>query len=367
MLTIQLVAIIGNSLFFVGLLKFPQLRNATNIFLCCLASADVVVALLPMSVTFASYICKWGPENQQDHTAIDITKTHLILDISCGTASVLSLTVVAMDRYFAINWPFLHERVITPKTAGAAVVSVWLVSFATSLVRLDDTLPRDRLTLTNIIITFAIPLAIMTFCYVNIAIIARRQAIRIAELHAAGNSLQRNYAEERETTNDKVSSVTEPSADGKDLAVKERRIEGLQCSSDNLETRGQRKQKSKLQILRRGTMNAVTRIKAVGKELKAAKTLGVVMGVFVITWTPFMCINILSYMHCYPLTPKCNQILTRELVLNLKMLQYLNSALNPCLYVLLNKSWRLAFKKILCCCADNRVSGQSRMTLVGGW
>ena len=367
MLAIQLVAIIGNCMFFVGLVKFPQMRNATNIFLCCLALADIVVALMPMSVTFAIYICQWGPQSQQDTVHRDITMAYLILDISCGTASILSLTVIAMDRYFAINWPFVHQRVIKPQTAAVAVVTVWVIALITSLLRLDDSIKRSSLTLLNIIISFIIPLVIMTFCYVNIAIIARRQMIRIAELNAAGTSHQRRSEGENEPSSDKVTSINETSVDRRSDVVKERRLGEPQSHSSNGEATLKPKKRSRFESLRRGTINAVTRIKAVGKELKAAKTLGIVMGVFIITWTPFMSINIISYIHCYPYTPKCSEMLTLKLVKYLKMLHYLSSALNPCLYVLLNRNWRLAFRRMLCCCVENRVSGESRMTFVGGW
>lgn len=363
MLSIQLVAFIGNCLFFAGLVKFPQMRNVTNIFLCCLALTDIIVALVPMSVTFAIYICQWGPKNQQDTFHRDITMAYLVLDISCGTGSILSLMVIAMDRYFAINWPFVHQRVVKPQTAAVAVVAVWVVALITGLLRLDDGIKRSSLTLLNIIISFIIPLVIMTFCYINIAIIARRQAIRIAELKAAGTSLQRRY----EGESNKIASTSETSVDKKEVVVKEHRLDESQSHSGDNEAVSKQNSRSRFQSLRRGTINAVTRIKAVGKELKAAKTLGIVMGVFIITWTPFMSVNIISYIHCYPFTPKCNEMLPTELVMYLKMLHYLSSALNPCLYVLLNRNWRLAFKKMLCCCIENRVSGESRETFVGGW
>ena len=256
----------------------------------------------------------------------------------------------------------------------------------TSLVRLDKTIPGARLTLMNILISFAIPLVVMTFCYVNIAIIARRQSIRIAQLTAAGTSLQRHHEQETETTNDEIKNDEEG---GKAGRINARRSGGTVCVKDdengivatdnrcdasrNSQDKDQAQHDERkstgfaFKSIRRGTINAVSRMKAVGKELKAAKTLGVVMGVFLITWTPFMSLNIISYMYCYPLSPTCQKILTREAGMYTKLLHYLSSALNPCLYVLLNRSWRQVFRKMLSCCMENRVSGEARTSLIGGW
>ena len=362
LVVIQIIAISGNSLFFVGLIKFPSMRNTTNIFLCCLASADIIVALIPMSVTFAIYACNFGPRDQTDLLYKDVTLTYIILDIACGTASILSLTVIAMDRYFAINWPFVHERVIVPKLAACAVVAIWLIAFTTSLIRLDESLPKSHILLSNILISFGIPLLVMTYCYVNIAVIARRQSIRIAQLTAAGLSSQRRSEQtETETTNMELSGRNEAKPD----------VEG----SDNHATEGkeeERKSKKEtvsktMSTIRRGTIHAVTRLKKVGKELKAAKTLGIVMGVFILTWTPFMSLNIISYMYCHPYTPKCKEMLSYNMAKYFKLLHYASSALNPCLYVLLNRKWRDIFRQMLCCCIENRISGEMRTSLVGGW
>lgn len=359
MVLVQVVAIVGNCLFFIGLIKFPQMRNATNIFLCCLASADIIVALVPMSATFAIFICQWGPTSQQDQFHKDITLFYIIVDISCGTASILSLTVIAMDRYFAINWPFVHQRVVKPRTAAIAVGAVWTVALVTSVIRLDEDVPRKTFTLLNLLISFIIPLIIMSFCYINIAIIARRQAIRIAQLNAAGSSLQRRCEQDTETTNDDLSSKAENSD--------KRKEENDDTSGQHNEEEIGKSRESRLKSLRRGTINAVSRMKAVGKELKAAKTLGIVMGVFIITWTPFMSVNIISYIHCQPYTSKCTEMLTYDRVMYIKLLHYLSSALNPCLYVLLNKNWRQVFHRMLCCCMQNRISAEARTSILGGW
>lgn len=77
------------------------------------------------------------------------------------------------------------------------------------------------------------------------------------------------------------------------------------------------------------------------KELKAAKTVGVVIGAFVICWGPFFVLNLI-----YGLCESCSP-LPEESVLAAKWLHYVNSVLNPIIYACMNKDFRSAFKKLL--------------------
>ncbi|KAK2558448.1 Octopamine receptor beta-1R [Acropora cervicornis] len=73
-------------------------------------------------------------------------------------------------------------------------------------------------------------------------------------------------------------------------------------------------------------------------ELKAAKTLGVVIGAFIVCWSPFFALNLRYYIcHCTP---------PALIVSMAKWMHYGNSMLNPLIYGLLNKDFRFAFKKL---------------------
>ena len=74
-------------------------------------------------------------------------------------------------------------------------------------------------------------------------------------------------------------------------------------------------------------------------ELKAAKTLGVVIGAFIVCWSPFFGLN-LSYYICRCAPPPL-------VVSAAKWMHYGNSVLNPLIYGLMNKDFRYAFKKLL--------------------
>ena len=80
---------------------------------------------------------------------------------------------------------------------------------------------------------------------------------------------------------------------------------------------------------------------AMSQERRAAKTLGIVMGCFVICWLPFFIITVLRGF--YPkehFHPILLQVVT--------WLGYFNSTCNPIIYTFFNKDFRKAFKKISC-------------------
>lgn len=81
-------------------------------------------------------------------------------------------------------------------------------------------------------------------------------------------------------------------------------------------------------------------------EVRAAKTLGVVMGAFVICWSPFFLLNLV-----YGVCISC--IIPPEAVMATKWMHYCNSVLNPIVYACMNKEFRHAFVSIL-------MSGKSR-------
>ena len=74
-------------------------------------------------------------------------------------------------------------------------------------------------------------------------------------------------------------------------------------------------------------------------EMRAAKTLAVVMGAFVISWGPFFIINMVYGF--------CLRCITPESVVVAKWMHYSNSLFNPIVYACMNKEFRKAFCIIL--------------------
>lgn len=76
------------------------------------------------------------------------------------------------------------------------------------------------------------------------------------------------------------------------------------------------------------------------RERKAAKTLAVITGVFVMCWLPFFVMALLM-----PLCAQCN--FSPYLLSALLWLGYFNSTLNPILYTVFSPDFRNAFRRLL--------------------
>ena len=95
---------------------------------------------------------------------------------------------------------------------------------------------------------------------------------------------------------------------------------------------------TRIYIVARRQARRIGRSRNYTTDVKAAKTIAVVIGAFVFCWAPFF-VSVIGYIHStefYPLMIyKCA-----------KWLEYLNSCLNPILYTCLNKTYRRAFRRL---------------------
>lgn len=80
---------------------------------------------------------------------------------------------------------------------------------------------------------------------------------------------------------------------------------------------------------------------SLSKERRAARTLGIIMGVFVVCWLPFFLM--------YVIIPFCGDTCcpSQKLKNFITWLGYINSVLNPIIYTIFNLDFRRAFRKLL--------------------
>lgn len=87
---------------------------------------------------------------------------------------------------------------------------------------------------------------------------------------------------------------------------------------------------------------------ALRKEIKAAKQLGVIMGVFTVCFLP--------YFVCFTVVAFCPRCVSAQLMTWVTWVGYLNSTLNPILYPLCNANFRRKLRQMLQCMTSSRRS-----------
>lgn len=95
-------------------------------------------------------------------------------------------------------------------------------------------------------------------------------------------------------------------------------------------------------ISKMGKRNIKTQVKRFKMETKAAKTLGIIVGGFIVCWMPFFTMYLVGAF--------CEDCINSVVFSILFWLGYCNSAINPCIYALFSKDFRFAFKRIICRC-----------------
>lgn len=79
---------------------------------------------------------------------------------------------------------------------------------------------------------------------------------------------------------------------------------------------------------------------SLSKERRAARTLGIIMGVFVFCWLPFFLM--------YVSLPFCDTCCMSDRLINfITWLGYINSGINPIIYTIFNLDFRKSFKRLL--------------------
>ncbi|XP_027218234.1 probable G-protein coupled receptor No18 [Penaeus vannamei] len=381
--------IVGNVLVILSVFTYRPLRIVQNFFIVSLAVADLTVAVfvLPFNVAY-SIIGKWV-------FGIHLCQMWLTCDIMCCTASILNLCAIALDRYWAITDPINYAQKRTVKRVLAMIGLVWAISVVICLPPLfgwndwPDVFTSD----TPCILTqergfviysssgsFYCPLLIMTLVYVKIFTATRR---RLRERAKASRLNQLPPAGKARPPREEDSALSENGHNGysdtckKKLVQKKRRKKrkaaaaaaaasgrpssstpGLAPPAETSDPSHAKDDASPLD--EKAGVGVVVRLDAkdgsqihqfieerqkisLSKERRAARTLGIIMGSFVVCWLPFFLMYVIL-----PFCPTC-PVPNDKLINFIVWLGYINSSLNPVIYTIFNLDFRRAFAKILRC------------------
>ena len=170
-----LAAITGNVVVLWLFYKHESLRTISNRFLASLSVADAFVGLV-IDPVWIVIICWIQPRGQKNLSMI--TK---MLWIHTTAATTLNSCCVSIDRFIAIRFPFRYQDILTKRRCLAVIILVWFISLSLSLPILFFQPGKDRKELfVSITCTmFLAPLLVVSFCYIIIFKVARKQFGRI--------------------------------------------------------------------------------------------------------------------------------------------------------------------------------------------
>lgn len=325
--TIIAIAVFGNGLVIISVLKFYKLRRViTNRFVVSLALADLLVSICVMtfsaSIDVLDGVWLFGP------VLCDFFNAN---DVLFSTASIAHLACISMDRYVSIKMPFQYNQIMTNKNTIAMLMGCWIYALVVSYIPIftgfystienlqwQKSHPNNcefrvnpYFGIGSSIISFWIPGVVMSVIYILIFRDARKQENQIFQMKKRIFSNQMSGLHTKQMNNE----------------------------SELLNKPSKTKEVTKVERL------------SLQKEHKAAKTLGIIMGCFIACWLPFF-----LWMTIKNICLSCPQ-LPSILEDTLFWIGYFNSTLNPAIYALYQQDFRRAFKLQLrsCCCVLTRI------------
>lgn len=315
--SIIIVSIFGNLLVIVSVMRHRKLRIITNYYVISLALADMLVAMFAMTFNFSVQIFeRW----LFGYFMCDVWNS---LDVYFSTSSILHLCCISVDRYYAIVKPLKYNIHMTKRVVALMILNTWVSPALLSFVPIfmgwytteDNQVFRElhpevcefRVNkvygVISSSISFWIPAAIMIYMYLAIFREANKQEKEMYNRHGAALLLHQNNTNGDMLSN---SSKTLTLHDCQETPTKDKNIIKMK------------------------------------REHKAARTLGIIMGTFILCWLPFFT--------WYMTVTLCTTCPCPSFLVTLVFwIGYFNSTLNPIIYAYFNRDFREAFKNTLQC------------------
>ncbi|XP_015523836.1 octopamine receptor beta-2R isoform X1 [Neodiprion virginianus] len=333
--SIIITAVFGNLLVMVSVMRHRKLRIITNYFVVSLALADMLVAMFAMTFNASVQVTgRWV----FGYFMCDVWNS---LDVYFSTSSILHLMCISVDRYYAIVRPLKYPINMTKRVVAYMLLACWLspaiISFLPILNEWYTTEENSKYrrefpelcefkvnkvyAILSSSISFWIPCTIMTLTYYAIFKEANRQE---KQMHnRMGNAMLLSHRPSKDLNNmntlNNLNGELNRAGSSKTLTLNE-------INTDHLHTPTKDKNMIKMK-----------------REHKAARTLGIIMGTFILCWLPFFLWYVTMSL-CGP-TCYCPDIVIAILF----WIGYTNSALNPLIYAYFNRDFREAFRNTLQC------------------
>ncbi|XP_030638775.1 trace amine-associated receptor 4-like [Chanos chanos] len=284
--TTILMTACGNLLVIISISYFRQLHSPTNFIIFSLAMVDCSLGcfIMPFSMVRSVEGC-W-------YLGKHFCKIHSSLDMMLCSTSVMHLCLVSVDRYWAISQPLQYKTKITTFKILLFVVIIWMFSFIFSFGVVFSEITSVGLEMP------------LNPCVGSCALIANKQWAIINALvlfFIPGTVMVSVYMRIFHIAN-------------KHVRVISNRMATVNCHELKNQTSEQR-------------------------ERKAAKTLALVVIVFILCWMPFFITIVVD--------PFLNFLTPVNIFDALIWFAYFNSVCNPVIYAFFYPNFRKAFKIIM--------------------
>ncbi|KAL6478357.1 hypothetical protein MHYP_G00141920 [Metynnis hypsauchen] len=330
---VTLATMLSNAFVIATIFLTRKLHTPANFLIGSLALTDLLVSILVMPISIVYTVSKTWTLGQ---IMCDIW---LSSDITFCTASILHLCVIALDRYWAITDALEYSKRRTTRRAALMIGVVWVISISISIPPLfwrqakaheeltDCLVNTDQIsyTLYSTFGAFYVPTILLIILYGRIYVAARSRIFKTPASYG-----------KRFTT----AQLIQTSA-GSSLC-------SLNSSSNqegHLHPRGSvggggsplfmNSVKVKLadSVLERKRLCAA-------REKKATKTLGIILGAFIVCWLPFFVVTLVMAI--------CKDCWFHPVLFDFfTWLGYLNSLINPVIYTAFNDEFKQAFHKLI--------------------
>ncbi|XP_060061499.1 5-hydroxytryptamine receptor 1D [Erinaceus europaeus] len=324
---ITLATVLSNAFVLTTIFLTRKLHTPANYLIGSLATTDLLVSILVMPISIVYTTTQTWSFGQ---ILCDIW---LSSDITCCTASILHLCVIALDRYWAITDALEYSKRRTAGHAAAMIAIVWAISICISIPPLfwrqakaheemSDCLVNTSQISYTIYSTcgaFYIPSVLLIILYGRIYMAARNRILNPPSLYG-----------KRFTTAHLVTGSAGSSLCSLNPSLHEEHSHsvGSPLFFNHV------KIKLADSVLERKRISAA-------RERKATKTLGIILGAFIICWLPFFVTSLVL--------PICRDScwIPPALFYFFTWLGYLNSLINPIIYTVFNEEFRQAFQKVV--------------------
>uniref|UniRef100_A0A1A8IH51 5-hydroxytryptamine receptor 1B n=3 Tax=Nothobranchius TaxID=28779 RepID=A0A1A8IH51_NOTKU len=313
---------LSNAFVIATIYQSRKLHTPANFLIASLAVTDLLVSILVMPISALYTVCQTWTLGQ---VVCDIW---LSSDITCCTASILHLCVIALDRYWAITDAVEYSKKRTPARAAGMIATAWVIAISISLppffwrqVKAEEVtscnVNTDHIfyTIYSTFGAFYIPTLLLIALYGRIYVEARKRILKQAH----------NKPGKRLTSAHLITNS--PGSVASTTSLNYGTNEASSCSSV-----------SQVKVTVSDALLEKKRISA-ARERKATKTLGIILGAYIICWLPFFIYTLL--------VPLCESCFHPGLFDMFTWLGYLNSLINPIIYTMSNEDFKQAFHKLL--------------------